>query len=195
MIERGTIDPGKAAKSIEKGTFVYVFKVQLKSMGHSLRDLILNCLFNDWCSNYYLRPFFLRCFGMKCGSRVKVSKCKFIGSLRDIEIGDNSMVNREVFFNVGGRITIGKNVNVGFQAAFVTGHHDIGSTCCRCGTLVRKDIVIEDGAWIAARAFIGPGVTIGAGSIVAAGAVVMRSMPPNSLIAGNPARVIRKLEG
>ena len=57
-----------------------------------------------------------------------------------------------------------------------------------------KDIVVEDGVWIGTRALICPGVTIGAGSVVAAGAVVIRSVPPNSLIAGVPAKVVRKLE-
>ena len=64
----------------------------------------------------------------------------------------------------------------------------------RCGETKAKPITIGDGCWIGASSFIGPGVTVGSGSIVSAEAVVLRSMPPNSMIGGNPARVIKKLD-
>jgi len=54
-------------------------------------------------------------------------------------------------------------------------------------------VSVEDGAWIAARVTVLPGVTIGRGSVVAAGAVVTRDVPPNCLVAGVPARVLREL--
>jgi maltose O-acetyltransferase len=58
---------------------------------------------------------------------------------------------------------------------------------------VARPVSIEDGAWIAARVTILPGVTIGRGTVVAAGAVVTRDVPPNTLAAGVPARVKREL--
>ncbi|MGZ6099020.1 MAG: DapH/DapD/GlmU-related protein, partial [Myxococcaceae bacterium] len=54
-------------------------------------------------------------------------------------------------------------------------------------------IVIGDGAWIAARVTILPGVTIGAGAIIGAGSVVTRDVSPHTLAVGNPARVVRRL--
>ena len=56
-------------------------------------------------------------------------------------------------------------------------------------------VSIEDDAWIAAGAIILKGITIGRGAIVGAGAVVTRSVPPMSVVAGNPAKVIRELTG
>lgn len=53
-----------------------------------------------------------------------------------------------------------------------------------------KEVRIEDNVWIGAGAFVFPGVTIGAGSVVSAGAVVLSDVPPNSIVAGNPARRI-----
>jgi serine acetyltransferase len=53
--------------------------------------------------------------------------------------------------------------------------------------------VIGDGDWIAAGVTILPGVTIGAGAIVGAGSVVTRDVPPHTLAAGNPTRVVRRL--
>ena len=54
-------------------------------------------------------------------------------------------------------------------------------------------MTIGDGCWLGARAVVLPGVRIGAGSIVAAGALVTRDVPPNSLVAGVPAKLVRDL--
>ena len=132
--------------------------------------------------------------GMEIGPGSNISRVRIIGYWRNIRIGRDTFVNSQTFFHAGGKITLGDNVVVGFQVAFITGSHEIGPTNRRCGKLFRENISIENGVWIAARAFIGPGVTIGEGSVVAAGAVVIRSMPANSLIGGVPARVLRKLE-
>jgi acetyltransferase-like isoleucine patch superfamily enzyme len=55
-------------------------------------------------------------------------------------------------------------------------------------------VTIGDGCWIGARAVILPGVTVGAGAIVAAGSIVTRSVAPNHLVGGVPARPIRVLD-
>ncbi|MFW9807407.1 MAG: acyltransferase [Candidatus Thorarchaeota archaeon] len=57
-----------------------------------------------------------------------------------------------------------------------------------------KKVVIEKGAWLATGAIILPGVTVGEGAIVAAGAVVSKDVPPLSMVAGNPARMVQKLD-
>jgi acetyltransferase-like isoleucine patch superfamily enzyme len=56
-----------------------------------------------------------------------------------------------------------------------------------------RPVVIEDGVWIAARAIILKGVTIGRGSVVGAGAVVTADVPPRTVVAGNPAKVIKNI--
>lgn len=56
-----------------------------------------------------------------------------------------------------------------------------------------KPVVIEDNCWIGARVIIVPGVTIGEGCVLAAGAVVSKDMPPYSVVAGNPAKVVKNL--
>ena len=57
-----------------------------------------------------------------------------------------------------------------------------------------KSVVIEDNVWICQKSMIMKGVTIGRGSIVAAGAIVTRDVPPYSLVAGNPAQVVKTLD-
>ena len=56
-------------------------------------------------------------------------------------------------------------------------------------------VTIEDGCWIGGGVIILPGITIGKGSVIGAGSVVTKNIPPDSLAAGNPCRVIRKING
>jgi len=62
------------------------------------------------------------------------------------------------------------------------------------GWEVAKPIVIEDNVWLGGGAILLPGVTIGRNAVVGAGAVVPRNVPANTVVAGNPARVIREIE-
>jgi maltose O-acetyltransferase len=63
----------------------------------------------------------------------------------------------------------------------------------RLAAPVALPVTIEDGAWVRLAAVIVPGVTVGRGAIVAAGAVVLKDVPPNTYVEGNPATVVRKL--
>lgn len=60
--------------------------------------------------------------------------------------------------------------------------------------LLKLPIRISDDAWICADAFIGPGVVVGARSIVGARAVAIKDVPPRVIVAGNPAREIRRID-
>lgn len=98
------------------------------------------------------------------------------------------------YINAGCKIRSAKSITIGEKVAIGTDviildsdHHSI------CGKpTVTAPVVIEDHVWIGARVTILKGVTIGRGSIIAAGAVVTKSVPPNSLVAGAPARVIKE---
>jgi acetyltransferase-like isoleucine patch superfamily enzyme len=59
---------------------------------------------------------------------------------------------------------------------------------------VTRPITVRRGSWIAAQAFLAPGVEIGEGSLVSAGAVVLETIPPHSLVRGNPAAVVKNVE-
>lgn len=173
---------------------LYVFANHLESIRHCLRDGILGCLPNGEFTDKFLRPWILRLMGMKIGSGTRISRVSFCGNIGNVRIGKNVYIQRQVFFNTPGKITIEDHVGIGFQSTLITGHHETGPAEQRWGPLVIKDIHIGKGTWITSKVFIGPGVSIGAGSIVAAGAVVMRSMPENCLMGGVPAKVIRHLE-
>ena len=93
-----------------------------------------------------------------------------------------------------GKVKIGNNVRIASHCMILGGNHRFDDTTkpiCKQG-LIRRDIVIEDDVWVAGRVNIVAGVTIGHGSVIAAGAVVTKDVPPYSVVAGVPARVIKK---
>lgn len=111
----------------------------------------------------------------------------------DMRVGRNVFVNQNcTFYDLGG-LDIGDDVMIGPNVSLITSGHPLDPARRRDG-VVAKPIVIERNVWIAAGATVIGGVTIGEGSVVAAGAVVTRDVPPNTLVGGNPARVIRSIE-
>lgn len=109
-------------------------------------------------------------------------------------IGKQCWLNSGCFLELEDTITMGDRVALGQQVMILTVTHDIGGPEQRAApTLVRRPVTIGDGAWLGARSTILPGITVGAGAVVAASAVVNRDVPPNTLVAGVPARVIRQL--
>jgi len=110
-----------------------------------------------------------------------------------LRIGRRSQVGIGCHFSLNAPVTIGDNVVFGHYVRILTDTHAIGPAGRRCGERVPQPVVIEDGVWIASNVTILPGVTIGAGSVVASGSVVARSVPPNRLVGGVPAKVLRVL--
>jgi acetyltransferase-like isoleucine patch superfamily enzyme len=108
-----------------------------------------------------------------------------------VTIGNGTFLNQYVYVRANTRI--GKNVNVAQFAKFISDSHEISSSGRRAGTPGFRTIVIEDGVWIGASALILGGVTVGRGSIIGAGSVVTHDVEPNTIYAGNPARLIREL--
>jgi acetyltransferase-like isoleucine patch superfamily enzyme len=111
-----------------------------------------------------------------------------------IAIGDRVFINQNCTFYSLADIRIGDDVLIGPNVSLITSGHPVAPSERRA-FLIGKPIVIERGVWIAAGATIIGGVTVGENSVVAAGSVVTQDVPPNCLAAGNPATVIRSIEG
>ncbi|MBY0145903.1 acyltransferase [Neobacillus niacini] len=106
-----------------------------------------------------------------------------------MKIGKNCKIQAGVTFDYSfcWLIKIGNNVTIAPEA-FILAHD--ASTMKELHYTKVGSITIEDNVFIGARALIMPGVTIGKNSIVAAGSIVTKSVPENSIVAGNPAKVI-----
>lgn len=141
---------------------------------------------NEWLRVTYLRKL-LR---VKVGTDSHVSMRIFITGypLRaNISIGDNCVINRDVYLDGRVGVVIGNNVNVSFQVCILSLHHDHNDPMFPA---VGAPVTICDHAWIGARATILPGVTIGTGAVVAAGAVVTKDVGEFEVVGGVPARRI-----
>jgi acetyltransferase-like isoleucine patch superfamily enzyme len=112
----------------------------------------------------------------------------------EIRVGHNVFVNQNcTFYDLGG-LDIADDVMIGPNVSIITAGHPLEPSQRRAAT-IGKPIVIERNVWIAAGATIIGGVTVGENSVVAAGSVVTSDVPPNTLVGGNPARVIRSIAG
>lgn len=113
---------------------------------------------------------------------------------RNIRIGTNVAINHGVFLLGRAGITIGNDVVLSARCMLVDGGLMLDESK---PTPDREHsgapIVLEDGAWIGAAAVILAGVTVGKNSVVGAGSVVTKDVPPNCVVAGNPARILKKL--
>lgn len=106
-----------------------------------------------------------------------------------ITIGDRVFINSGVVVMSVLEVTIGNDVAIANEAYIM----DTDSHGVEGRPVKNAPVRIGDGSWIGARAIILPGVTIGKRCLVAAGAVVSRDVPDDTLVAGNPAQVVREL--
>lgn len=114
-----------------------------------------------------------------------------------VYIGDQVSINRDVTIDAsdGGHIRIGNNCLIGPYVLIRSADHAFGDSAkpIRCQGHTGGCIVIEDNCWIGGHVTVTRDVTIGTGSVIGANSVVTRDIPPFSLAAGNPAKVIRPL--
>ena len=149
-----------------------------------------------YCGNR-LRVYGLRLAGFQIGQGSVIWGMPTITGnenlYRKLTIGQRCLINVECFFDLGAPITIGDHVSIGHQVLILTTSHEVGSHDRRATRLYTKPVTIGSGAWLGSRCTILPGVSVGAGAIVAAGAVVNHDVPPNSLVAGVPAGIVKTL--
>jgi maltose O-acetyltransferase len=141
-----------------------------------------------------MRASVLRLMGAEIGQ-----DCSFRSGL-DILESFNLTVGNTVFINVNctidcaEKVTIGDNVCLGYNVTLSTGDHLIGGPEKRCGDGAPKPITVENGVWIGAGATIFSGVKLGEGCVVMGGSVVGSDVQPHTMVGGNPARPIKKIE-
>ena len=138
----------------------------------------------------FLRMSYLKAYLNAVGEGTSVQMgCRFLNG-RKVFLGDRNVINFGCLFD--GRhhtIKTGNDVSIGPEATILNLGHDP-----QCPNFGDKggDVVIGDRVWIAYRAIILPGVAIGEGAVVGAGSVVTKDVEPYTIVAGNPARFIKK---
>jgi acetyltransferase-like isoleucine patch superfamily enzyme len=137
---------------------------------------------------------FANLYGCSIGDNSKIGT--FVEIQKNAEIGANVKVSSHTFICEG--VQIEDDVFIGHNVSFINDRYpratsDTGTLQTEADWQVVKTIV-KRGASIGTSCTILCGITIGEFSIVGAGSVVTRSVPPRSIVAGNPARILRKLE-
>ncbi len=140
------------------------------------RQILLQQLLGRIGQNSYVEPPFYCSYG------------------QNIYIGDHVYLNVLCTIPDCNEVQIGHHVMIGPGVHIYTAAHLLQAEARIQGWEVAKPIVIEDNVWLGGGAILLPGVRIGRNAVVGAGAVVPKSVPANTVVAGNPARVIREIE-
>ncbi|MGF7079847.1 acyltransferase [Mucilaginibacter sp. UYCu711] len=166
---------------------VYIFLLKFYNGTIHFFKAFKNYLYNDWLTNFPSNT--IRILYLKKIMRVKVGEstfihmgCRFEGN---IDIGNNTVLGRNCIFK--GEIIIKNNVSITAETYIFTSSHIVNDPDFNC---FYKAVVIEDYAWIGARAMIMPGVTIGKGAVLAALSVATKDIPDFNIFAGTPAKSI-----
>ena len=130
------------------------------------------------------RRALLSLFGVRLGSGVAVKPGVRVKFPWRLTVGDNAWIGEDAWIDNLGEVTIGANACVSQGAYLCTGSHDWPAPGF---DLVVKPIAVEAGAWVGARAVVGPGVTVGEGAVLALGSTATQALEPWGVYAGVPA--------
>jgi putative colanic acid biosynthesis acetyltransferase WcaF len=135
-----------------------------------------------------LKRQFLRWFGAEVGAGVVIKPRVTIHFPWKLEIGDHSWIGEEVFILNFEPITIGSHCCISQLVFLCGGNHDYRDPSMGYRN---APITLNDGSWVGAKSFVGPGTTIGVDTVIAAGSVVTKNMPNGMICSGNPCRPIK----
>ena len=191
-------DPGRSTDIFERDRsgevirlddpdYPELFEVILKAIRITAK---LNNLVTDDLQK--IRDVFSELIGKKVDDTFFVIPPFYSDFGENINIGKNVFVNHACTFMDRGGITLEDNVLIGPKVNLITTNHPLKPSERRA--TISHPIIIKRNAWIGAAATILAGVTIGENSVVAAGAVVKSDVPPNTVVGGIPAKIIKKLD-
>jgi len=154
--------------------------------------VLVRCVFFQnpcpWGSSF--RSAFLRAFGAKIGKGVCLGSNVTISFPWRLAVGDHVWIGDDVGILSLAPVTIESNVCVARRSFLCTASHDFRREDFKTKI---APILIQTGSWIAIGSLIMPGVTIGSGAVVSAGSVVLKDVPANCLVRGNPATVVYEI--
>jgi maltose O-acetyltransferase len=148
-----------------------------------------------------LRAPLLRLLGARIGRRAILHDVRFFNlyrrGLRGLAIGDDCFIGDECLLDLADEIRLERQVTLAERVLILT-HMNVGyqdHPLQSAFPAFAAPVRIDEGSFVGASVTILGGVRIGAGSFVAAGSVVTKDVPPRSLVAGVPARLVRSLDG
>jgi putative colanic acid biosynthesis acetyltransferase WcaF len=137
---------------------------------------------------YAWRRWVLRLFGAKVGEQASIQRSVQIELPWNLEVGRGSTLGEKVWVHSLDKVRIGDYVTISQRVFLCTGTHDY--THPEFDT-IRRPISIQRGVWVAADAFIGPGVTIGEDAVIGVRSVVLKDMPRGTVCVGHPCKPLK----
>lgn len=135
------------------------------------------------------RAFVLRCFGARIGKGARIHASVNIWLPANLEVGENALIGPGARLYNQGMIRIGRRAIVSQRAHICASSHDV---CDPHFQLVLRPVTIGDQCWVAAEAFVGPGVVMGDRSVLGARAALFRDARPDGVYGGNPAVFLKE---
>lgn len=139
------------------------------------RDSIIRSLFGTVAGRFHINQPFRCDYGV------------------NIHIGDNFFANFNLTILDEGEVRFGDNVFIGPNVSIYTACHPLDAESRNTGVEWAEGVTIGNNVWIGGSATILPGVTVGDNAVIGAGSVVTRSVPADVVVAGNPAKIIRRI--
>lgn len=127
---------------------------------------------------YSLKAFTLRLFGACIGKRCKIKPCVNIKYPWFLHVGDDVTIGENVWIDNLAKVTVHDSVTISQGALLLTGNHNYNAEGF---DLILGEIVVHEGAWICAKAIIGPGVTVGRNAILGLGSVASKNLAPDTV--------------
>ncbi len=136
---------------------------------------------------FWLRPVMYRLCGFDIARSATLQGGVRFFHVGRLSVGEGTLVNRGVYLDNRGGLTIGRHVSIAHDCRIYTLGHDVHDASF---ATLAKPVRIDDHVVLFAAAMVMPGVHLGAGSVVMAGAVVTKDVAPGRIVGGNPAKDI-----
>lgn len=135
-----------------------------------------------------VKKLILKTFGTRIASGVVIKQKVNIKFPWLLEIGENAWIGENVWIDNLAAVSIGANSCLSQGAMLLTGNHDFSVTSF---DLKLGEIIIEDGAWVCAKAIVGPGVTMGSHSVLGVASFTSKNLEKYTIYSGNPAKQVK----
>lgn len=157
-----------------------------QALWYFINALVVRASWNPFMG---IKIFLLKAFGAKIGKGLVIKNNVIVKFPWKLTIGDNVWLGENSWIDNLDKVIIGSNVCISQGAMLLTGNHDY-----TISTMPYRNapIVIEDGAWIGAKATVCPGVFVHRNSILTVGSIATKDMEENGIYQGNPAVKVRE---
>lgn len=142
----------------------------------------------------FLRYILIRTLAKKVGKNVSIFQGVYLENIEELIIGDNVSIHQMCYLDAEGGLEIGDDVSIGHRCTILSSNHryDLADVPIKYQGMILKKTILKNNIWIGCGTTILPGITIDTGCVVGSNSTVTKSIEKNSVVVGNPAKIIKK---